>query len=266
MHQYQSRDTKSNRDRTITYALALAVIATLVLVLAALAVKGMSPVSGQAPSEPPREFEIGDIARFVVGGGAVHEGPIVAYELTSDNQWVYDVAYGNEGSVWESLEEYRILEVTEDSMLYQPRVEGYPVKIIDLATGEKVGEGIVQGGEELDTVWHYLILVSTCEVIRPPEGLTIVLVNNLVEPFECTEVLDCPTPEKPDEPTATPEPTPEEEATPTSTPEPTPTPTPTPTPESPTPTPEPEPTPTEEPTEEPDEEQDATEGAPAVTP
>jgi hypothetical protein len=168
MHQYKSRDTKSNRHRTITYYSALSVIAILVLVLAALSVKGISLVSGQAPSEPEREFEIGDIARFVVGGGGrVHQGPILAYRLTSDNQWVYDVAYGNEGSVWDSLEEYRILLVTEDSMLYQPRVEGYPVKLIDLVTGEKVGEGIVKGGERIDASWHYHILVSTCKVIRP---------------------------------------------------------------------------------------------------
>jgi hypothetical protein len=103
--------------------------------------------------------------------------------------------------------------------------------MIDLATGEKVGEGIVKGGELIGTSWHYHILVSTCEVIRPPEGLTIVLVNNLVEPFECGEILACPTLDT-------------EEPTPTPTPDPTPTPTPEP---EPTPTEEPEPTPTEEP-------------------
>jgi hypothetical protein len=184
----------SNTNRGLIYYLLLTVPIALAAALGALVLlarsraegsyiptdsMGASPISGQVDTAPERKYEIGDVARFVVGGGAVHQGPIVAHRLTSDNQWVYDVAFpatdGDEGSVWESLEEYRILLVTEDSMRYQPRVEGYPVKLIDLATGEKVGEGIVQGGEQIGTSWHYHILVSTCEVIRPPESLTIVL-------------------------------------------------------------------------------------------
>jgi hypothetical protein len=182
--------------------------------------RGAPPTSGQVAIAPERKYEIGDVARFVVGGGAVHQGPIVAHRLTSDNQWVYDVAFpatdGDEGSVWNSLEEFRILLVTEDSQLYQPRVEGLPVKLIDLATGQKVDEGIVTGGEPLGSIWEYDILVSTCEIVRPPGGLMVVLVNNLVEPFECVEETKCPEKPPKDEPRSDPDPTP------TPTPEPTP--------------------------------------------
>ena len=213
MPQYPSRDMPSNRYRTIAYYLMLSIIATLVLSLVALSIKGISLVSGQAPPGPEREFEIGDIARFVVAGGLVHQGPIVDYRLDSNNRWVYDVEFpatdsSDEASVWRDLEEYRILLVDEDSTLYQPRVEGYPVKLVDPLTGERVdegvNEGIVQGAQEIGGIWNYHLLVSNCKVILPREGLVIVLVNNLVEPFTCTpEPEPAPTEEPTEEPDGT---------------------------------------------------------------
>ena len=213
MPQYPSRDMPSNRYRTIAYYLMLSIIATLVLSLVALSIKGISLVSGQAPPGPEREFEIGDIARFVVAGGLVHQGPIVDYRLDSNNRWVYDVEFpatdsSDEASVWRDLEEYRILLVDEDSPPYQPRIEGYPVKLVDPATGERVdddvNEGIVQGSQEIGGIWNYPLLVSNCKVILPREGLVIVLVNNLVEPFTCTpEPEPAPTEEPTEEPDGT---------------------------------------------------------------
>src|SRR5919106_3179199 len=132
--------------------------------------------------------------------------------LTDEGQWVYDIEFlsedGSTSSVWQDLEEYRILKVDEDSTLYQSRVEGLFVKVVDPATGERVTdgvtEGLVVGGEEIAGSWNYHLLTSTdgvtCEVIRPPEGLTVVLVNNLVEPFECDgQLLACPAPAKDDD-------------------------------------------------------------------
>jgi hypothetical protein len=211
MLQYPSRDRTSNRYRTIAYYLMLSIIATLVLLLVSLSIKGISLVSGQAPPGPERKYEIGDVARFVAAGGLVHQGPIVDYRLDPNNRWVYDIAFPGavgEASVWENLEEYRILLVDEDSPPYQPRIEGYPVKLVDPATGERVdddvNEGIVQGSQEIGGIWNYPLLVSNCKVILPREGLVIVLVNNLVEPFTCTpEPRPAPTEEPTEEPDGT---------------------------------------------------------------
>ena len=192
MQQYQSRGMQSNKRRAITYYSALAAIAILVLALVGLAVAGISnagPVEGsrQAQFEPERKYEIGDVARFVVAGGLVHQGPIIDYRLDSNNRWVYDVEFpatdSSDGSVWRDLEEFRILLVDEDSAPYQPRVEGYPVRLADPITGETVDgdvtEGIVTGGREIGGLWNYHLLVLGCDVILPPEGLTIVLVDSL---------------------------------------------------------------------------------------
>ena len=244
MVQYQSKDLKSNRRRATTYYLTLAGIAILVLALIGVAVTGVSlakPAEGsrQAQLVPERKYEVGDIARFVVAGGLVHQGPIGAYRIDSNNRWVYDVEFpatdsSGEASVWRDLEEYRILLVDEDSPPYQPRVEGYPVKLVDPATGERVdddvNEGIVQGSQEIGGIWNYPLLVSNCKVILPREGLVIVLVNNLVEPFTCTpEPGPAPTEEPTEEPDGTDGVTGSDTVDPT--------PTSTPTPEPPTPTP-----------------------------
>jgi hypothetical protein len=217
MPQYPSREFRSNRYRSISYCLTLAGLAILVLALIGVAVTGVSlPESAegsrQAQLEPERKYEIGDVARFVVAGGLVHQGPIGAYRLDSNNRWVYDVEFpaadGSISSIWENLEEFRILLVDEDSAPYQPRVEGYPVKLVDPATGERVdddvNEGIVQGSQEIGGIWNYPLLVSNCKVILPREGLVIVLVNNLVEPFTCTpEPEPAPTEEPIEEPDGT---------------------------------------------------------------
>jgi hypothetical protein len=197
--------------------------------------------------EPDRDYEKGFLVRWVVGGGGVHQGGIIDYHLDANNKWVYDIAYGGKGSVWKALEQNRVLLVTSDSLPYQTRVEGYPVKFIDLATGSMLGEGIVEGGEQMAAGWEYDILVGTCEVIRPPAGSRLVLVQALANPFECEGPASTPVPTV--EPTPVPVPT----QTPIPTTEPDPTdrpelgPTPTPTTEPPA-TPEPTPEPTEEPT------------------
>jgi hypothetical protein len=188
--------------------------------------------------EPDRDYEKGFLVRWVVGGGGVHQGGIIDYHLDANNKWVYDIAYGGKGSVWKALEQNRVLLVTSDSLPYQTRVEGYPVKFIDLATGSMLGEGIVEGGEQMAAGWEYDILVGTCEVIRPPAGSRLVLVQALANPFECEGPASTPVPTV--EPTPVPVPTqtpiPTTEPDPTDRPEPGPTPTLTPTP---TPTPEP---------------------------
>src|ERR687897_2158768 len=103
---------KPNTHKTLVYSAALAAVAALLTALAVVSVTGALPVSGQATPTPTREFEIGDVARFVVGGGAVHQGPIVGHRLTSEKRWVYDISFpatnGGEASVWEDLEEFRI--------------------------------------------------------------------------------------------------------------------------------------------------------------
>ena len=227
MPQYPSREFRPNRYRSITYYLTLAGLAILVLALIGVAVTGVSlakPAEGsrQAQLVPERKYEVGDIARFVVAGGLVHQGPIVYYRFDSNNRWVYDVEFpatdsSDEASVWTDLEEYRILLVDEDSAPYQPRVEGYPVRLADPITGETVDgdvtEGIVTGGREIGGIWNYHLLVLGCEVILPPEGLMIVLLDNLEEPFTCEEEDDKdgrkedrkePTEEPPEEPTEEP--------------------------------------------------------------
>jgi hypothetical protein len=279
---------KSNRHRATIYYLTLSIIMLVVLLLVGLAITarnwaegsdtptsstGVPSINNQIGTEPEREFEIGDIARFVVGGGAVHQGPIIAHQLTPDNQWVYDIRFpatsGAEGSIWQDLEENRILLVTEDTQIYQPEVVGLPVKLLDLITQEKWGEGIVAAVDP--TTGEYDILTSDCVIIRPPQGLQVVLVNNLVEPLKCTnEFITCPTPtpdrdkdrskdddrdKDKDEPTPTPTLTPTPEPTATAYPYPTPYPTTTPAPTAtpyptyaPTTTPYPEPTVTPTPT------------------
>ena len=226
-----------------------------------------SPTSTPTPTppEPDRLYEKNDLVRWVVGGGNVHQGKIVDYQLDANNKWVYDISYGDKGSVWQNLDENRILLVTEDTLPYQKRVEGYPVKFINFATGDFLGEGIVEGGEQVGTTWEYDILVATCEVIRPPTGSHLILIAELTNLFDCPDGIGTPVPVPTAEPTPVPTPTPEpdddsdrdkptptEEPTPTSeptaTPEPTPTPTPTQEPPTPTPTSEPPtPTPTPEP-------------------
>jgi hypothetical protein len=216
MPQYPSREFRPNRYRSITYYLTLAVIAILVLSMIGLTLAGLSRAGSAEGSEPAqlvpeRQYEIGDVARFVAAGGLVHQGPIVDYRLDPNNRWVYDIAFPGavgEASVWENLEEYRILLVDEDSPPYQPRIEGYPVKLVDPATGERVdddvNEGIVQGSQEIGGIWNYPLLMSNCKVILPREGLVIVLVNNLVEPFTCTpEPKPAPTEEPTEEPDGT---------------------------------------------------------------
>src|SRR5918996_3206845 len=234
MRQYSSKDLKSNSRRAAIYYAGLAGIAILVLGLLALALTALylpesAEGSRQAQLEPERQYEVGDVARFVVAGGLVHQGPIADYRLDSNNRWVYDVEFpaddGSISSIWENLEEFRILLVDEDSAPYQPRVEGYPVKLVDPMTGETVDgdvtEGIVTGGREIGGIWNYHLLVLGCKEILPPEGLTIVLIDSLEEPFTCEEE-DARKDDRQDRereeptatptPTATPEPTPEPEA------------------------------------------------------
>src|ERR687891_2237129 len=200
MRQYNSRDLKSNTRRAAGYYAVLAGIAILVLGLIGLAITERSlaqPAEGsrQAQLAPERQYEVGDVARFVVAGGLVHQGPISDYRLDSNNRWVYDIEFpaddGSISSIWADLEEFRILLVDEDSAPYQPRVEGYPVKLVDPITGETVDgdvtEGIVTGGREIGGIWNYHLLALGCKEILPPEGLTIVLINSLEEPFTCEE-------------------------------------------------------------------------------
>src|SRR5918996_1910745 len=109
---------KSNTRRASIYYSILFGIAVLVLGLIGIAIAGLTQTNSaeggqQSQLEPLREFEIGDVARFVVGGGDVHQGPIIDYRLDENNQWVYDVEFaatnGGESSIWQDLEEYRIL-------------------------------------------------------------------------------------------------------------------------------------------------------------
>ena len=124
MHQYSSKDLKSNSRRAAIYYLALGAIGMVVLGLLALALTALylpesAEGSRQAQLEPERQYEVGDVARFVVAGGLVHQGPIADYRLDSNNRWVYDVEFpaddGSISSIWENLEEFRILLVDEDS-------------------------------------------------------------------------------------------------------------------------------------------------------
>jgi hypothetical protein len=98
MRQYNTKDLKSNTRRATTYYSALAAIAILALGLVGLAIAGMSgsrPAEGSKSAQlaPERQYEVGDVARFVVAGGLVHQGPIVDYRLDPNNRWVYDIAF-----------------------------------------------------------------------------------------------------------------------------------------------------------------------------
>jgi hypothetical protein len=128
------------------------------------------------------------------------------YDITQmdwyNNKWVYDIAYGDKGSIWQDLEEYRILLVQGPVPPYQERIERLPVKYVDLVTEEFLGEGIVVGSRQVAGIWEYDILISTCEVIRTSANSQIVLIAALAHPFKCGDDGPSPTPK----PTATPEP------------------------------------------------------------
>ena len=131
------------------------------------------------------------------------------------------------------VNENRVLLVTEDSLPYQKRVEGYPVRALDLATGAPVIEGVVIGGEQQANGWHYELMLASCETYVAGDGLRVVLVDELEEPVDCEQAVP-PSPE----PGPTPVPDPTAEPTPYPMPQPT-TPTPEPTPDDPEPTLEP---------------------------
>jgi hypothetical protein len=207
-----------------------------------------TPEPSITPSSP-RQFEVGDVVRWVSGGGWVQQGVAKDYRLDeATKRWVYDVRRPN-GKIWKNLEENRMQLITSDSPAYQKRLPGLPVMFYDYQTGEMLGEGMVQDLIKTPQYWSYEVLTPACTVHRTGSSgrqVRTVLVDHLSEPVDCEEeIASTPGPTDPPEPVKWPTPKPTKRPNPTATPEPTETPTPTPTA---TPTPVPTPTPTITPT------------------